>query len=73
MLQMLLERLETYGDYLTTNEVAELLDVTRMTVSRWIKQGYLPGSYKEGLGRQNAWRIPKATVIAYIKKVYPAE
>lgn len=69
MLDVLLRNIETHGDYLTTYEVAELFDVTIMTVSRWIRKGHLPGSFKTGLGKANAWRIPKTAVVEFVEKL----
>ncbi len=69
---IMLEMLELIGqknEYLSTKEVAELFNVTIMTVSRWIKNGQLPNSYKNKLAPGKPWRIPKAAVIELAKSV----
>ncbi|MCC7106245.1 MAG: helix-turn-helix domain-containing protein [Chloroflexi bacterium] len=45
--------------FLNASELSKILMVDRATVSRWIKQGKVPGVFRPP-GRQN-WRIPLAT------------
>ena len=49
-------------EFLTVDEVAELLRVSARTVQRLLKEGKLPGVR---VGRQ--WRIPRAELVAYLK------
>lgn len=49
-------------EFLTVEEVAELLRVSSRTVQRLLKEGKLPGVR---VGRQ--WRIPRAELLAYLR------
>jgi predicted transcriptional regulator len=50
-------------DYLSTKEVAEILGVTTMTVSRYVKKGFFPGTKKNDPTTENSpFRIPRAAV-----------
>ncbi|MEO0260575.1 MAG: helix-turn-helix domain-containing protein [candidate division WOR-3 bacterium] len=49
-------------EFLTVEEVAELLRVSTRTVQRLLKEGGLPGVR---IGRQ--WRIPRAELLAHLK------
>ena len=48
--------------FLTVDEVAELLRVSSRTVQRLLAEGKLPGVR---IGRQ--WRIPRAELLAYLR------
>ncbi|MCA9942861.1 MAG: helix-turn-helix domain-containing protein [Anaerolineales bacterium] len=63
-----LEKLKSSGEYLTTYEIAEILNITTMTVSRWIRRGDLPGSYKSLGGRGGKWLIPRDSIVAFVEK-----
>lgn len=52
------------GDWMTTGEVARYLQVTIMTVNRWIQAGKLPFIRTPG-GR---YRIPRAEFMALVQK-----
>lgn len=49
-------------EFLTVEEVAELLRVSVRTVQRLLAEGKLPGVR---VGRQ--WRIPRAELVAHLK------
>jgi len=40
--------------YLTATEAADILGVTKATVSNWCRQGRIPGAYKVAV----VWQIP---------------
>jgi excisionase family DNA binding protein len=42
--------------YLNASEVAELLNVNRATVTRWIKKGVIRDAVR--VGSRHQWRIP---------------
>jgi predicted site-specific integrase-resolvase len=47
-------------DYLTSQEVAEMLGVTVMTVGRYIKKGLLPGTKRtDPTAKKSPYRIPR--------------
>lgn len=50
---------------LTTEEVAQMLRVTRRTVTTWLQQGKLAG-IKLGEGRGAEWRIRQQDLDAFI-------
>jgi excisionase family DNA binding protein len=53
---------------LTTTKVAEELNVTVVSVQRWIRQGHFPGAHKIGLGRNSPYRIPKVALEEFKEK-----
>ena len=54
---------------MTTKEVADLLRVTKVTVTRWIEAGEFPGAYKAGPSKSSPYRIPRQSVNAFIAKL----
>jgi excisionase family DNA binding protein len=55
-----------YEDILNASEVARLLKVDRVTVTRWVQQGKLKGAIR--IGKSNQWRIPFSTYEELIKQ-----
>ncbi|MEW5012204.1 helix-turn-helix domain-containing protein [Clavibacter michiganensis] len=55
--------LDAYGDVLSADDVAELLRVSRQTVTGWLRAGFLIGHMD--LGR---WQIEKAAVRAVLRE-----
>jgi len=53
--------------YLTTTEVANILDVTLATVVNLIKRGRFPGAYKVDPGTKSIWRIPQSGLDAFLE------
>ena len=54
-------------EYLTSEEVAQILRVTRATVMNMIKKGQLRGK-KVGIGGiSSPWRIPKEDIVKYVE------
>jgi excisionase family DNA binding protein len=49
------------GAPLTVTAAARAMDVSRITVLGWIRDGRLPGAYREG----RRWLIPRATLAAF--------
>jgi excisionase family DNA binding protein len=55
------------NDYLTTNEVAELIGCSAVHVTRLVKNGRFPGTRKFDVTRKNsALKIPRVAVEAFI-------
>ncbi len=55
-------------EYLTIDEVAERLKVSRRTVYRWIERGELP-AYKLGPDRPGVeWRIGEEDLIKFLEE-----
>lgn len=46
----------------SSQEVADLRHVTRKTVSDWIRDGYLPGSFKKGPAKNSPYVIPQSAL-----------
>ena len=56
------------GTYLTTEQVAEILDVSNVTVTRMIGRGNFPGTIKIDPTRKNSgFRIPRKAVEEFQK------
>ena len=51
-------------EVMTTMDVAELLDVTPVTVRRWLVSGELTGAKIPGAG----WRLTADDVLAFVNK-----
>lgn len=49
-------------DYMTPKEAAERLQVSRITIWRWISEGYFEGVRKKGLGKTSSNLIPASEV-----------
>ena len=59
-------------DLLTTEQVGELLGVSRETVNTWIDKGHFPHAYKLDPTRTNSpYRIPRQDVDSFIRKYRP--
>jgi excisionase family DNA binding protein len=54
----------------TVDEVAELLEVERSTVSRWCQRGKFPSAYMRLGVRKFGWRVPESDVIALMETQY---
>jgi len=52
--------------YLNAAELAKLLKVDRATVSRWIKNGQIPGAFRPA--QQQQWRIPLSSYQELVKR-----
>jgi excisionase family DNA binding protein len=52
---------------MTTEEVAQLLGVTRQTVSRWIREGRLPARAIES-GPRVIYRIRYDAFVAFVRR-----
>lgn len=50
-------------EYLTTEEIAEMLKVTTKTVRNWLQSGELRGIRLKG-----SWRIPKSEFERFLKQ-----
>lgn len=46
----------------SSQEVADLKQVSRKTVTDWIKSGYLPGAKKTGPGINSPYKIPQSAL-----------
>ena len=56
-------------DYLSTKEVAEILNVTNMTISRFVRKGLLPGTIKiDPTSKNSPYRIPRKAVELFQEK-----
>jgi excisionase family DNA binding protein len=55
----------TEHEYLTLQEVADMLRVHRCTVQRYLKRGAIEGS-KLGTNGSSEWRIEREAVRAYL-------
>jgi len=53
---------------LTPVEVAKVLDVHVETVTKWIRQGYLPARNLSAGKRRATWRIDEAELARWIAK-----
>jgi excisionase family DNA binding protein len=54
------------GSYLTTEQVAEILNVSSVTIQRMVARGHFPGTYKKDPTRKNSgFRIPRSAVEAF--------
>lgn len=47
---------------LSVKEVRGYLNVSLITVQRWIARGEFPGAFKLGVGKTSHWRIPLSDV-----------
>lgn len=54
-------------EFLTSEEAAQILRVTRATVMNMIKRGQLKGKKVGSGGVSSPWRIPKKDVIEYVE------
>ncbi len=55
-------------EWLTTKQVAALLDVHPATVSDWVSRGFFPGSKKlNPMGKNSHYRVPRQSVESFIK------
>jgi len=52
---------------LTPVEVAKVLDVHVETVTKWIRQGYLPARNLSAGKRRATWRIDEAELVKWIQ------
>ena len=43
-------------------ELRKRYDVSQITVSRWLRDGFFPGAEKTGPYRKSKWRIPQEAV-----------
>lgn len=59
-----LDATEALMDYLTPGQVAELLNVDRTTVWRWIKDGHFKDVRRKGFGPTSPHLIPVESVKA---------
>jgi excisionase family DNA binding protein len=59
------KELEKYPAFLNIYQLATILQVSHITVRRWIKSGQLEAinTSEEGTGR---WRIPKASINEFL-------
>ena len=55
-------------EVMDTGDVAELLNVTPVTVRRWLASGEMTGAKIPGAG----WRLTPADIAAYLNKHRPA-
>ena len=56
------------GTYLTTEQAAEMLKVSTVTVQRMVARGHFPGTYKKDPTRKNSgFQIPLSAVEAFQK------
>lgn len=54
---------------MTIPEIAEKLNVSRVTAWRWVQQGAFPNAYRVNpLSEQSPWRVPEEEVIAFEEK-----
>jgi excisionase family DNA binding protein len=53
--------------YLSTREVAAILNVTRMTISRLYRLGFFPNAIRTSPGKTAGLRIPQEDLENYIK------
>ena len=59
--------LDPAGPDLTVTQVAELLNVDRRTVIRYINDGAFPGAYRMPAKLKGAYRVPRAAVLPLIQ------
>lgn len=57
---------ESAADYMTPAEVAELADVSRSTVTRWVREGYLPARRTPSRAGKGRIRILRSDVAALL-------
>ncbi|WP_245792018.1 helix-turn-helix domain-containing protein [Desulfurobacterium indicum] len=57
------EQLKEYPDFLTFNQVAEILQVSERTMYRLIK-----GAQIEAVKVRGVWRIPKMALVEYLQE-----
>ena len=58
----------TMPTYLTVNEVADLLQFDRKTITRWIQAGKIPGVNFGGKGNGARWRVDATKLQEVIEK-----
>ena len=56
-------RVPQLSDLIGTGEVAQLLSIERSTVSRWVKEGRMPGpALRVGGSKRAAWVFERSTI-----------
>lgn len=59
------DSIETEGDWLTTEQAANMLGLSRHTVASMVDENQLPGSYRNGTNGHR--RIPKSAVDGFLE------
>ncbi len=54
-------------EWMTTTEVAELLGVSRQTVSQWIRDGRLPARAIQS-GARVIYRVRRTTLVDWVRR-----
>jgi excisionase family DNA binding protein len=57
------------GNTLSTDDVADRLGVDRATVARWIRKGQFPNAFKKGPAINSPYVIPESDVDAFVKSL----
>jgi|GEM_PF-6850886 hypothetical protein len=60
--------LDPEGPDFTVADVAGHFGVRPESVRRWLAEGGFPGAYRMGTGPKAVWKIPQASVIAWITR-----
>lgn len=55
--------------FLSTEDVAEVLDVTSATVARWIRTGVFPNARKKGPAINSPYVIPQSDFDAFVAQL----
>ena len=50
-------------NYLSSQRIAETLEISHETVNRWLRDGFLPG---RKVGKQ--WRVKESDLVAFLSK-----
>lgn len=54
--------------HLTAAEVADILGKSKMTITRWLRDGYFDGAYQDGPTDRSPWVIPVDAVNEYLEE-----
>jgi excisionase family DNA binding protein len=56
--------------FLSTEQIAEILGISKRTVTRMIVAGMFPNCFKAGTGEKyrSPWRVPESDVEEYVKQ-----
>lgn len=54
-------------DLITPKEASEILKVKSRTISKWLKEGKLPG-FKLGKGKRGEWRISRQALSMFLEE-----